>query len=204
MPLSPAGSTIVCAIESRYQESVIVNTYAYRTNATILSPVGAHNAFVAHAQAVIIPAYAAFQVQALVYKAVRTTSSTSTVQYAQIESALQAQQGLVDDSGLPSSVAAVLTRRGLQAGRAFRGRVYVAGVSRELLNTDTGRWTGGAIAQMQTGADKFQLPFDDVTNTVTWQPIVQRKNFLSFADIVRGTVNPVPRNQRRRQPGVGV
>lgn len=108
--------------------------------------------------------------------------------------------GDVTGSSLPSSVAAVITKRTALAGRSFRGRVFLPGVpSSYELDSEL---TGAAMTATATLADVMIL--QKTQGGYTWVPIVYTKAELAVPQVWTSYLVRSPlRTQRRREVGKG-
>lgn len=118
-----------------------------------------------------------------------------------VEDASAAGPGAVAGESLPTSVAAVVTKRTGLAGRAYRGRSYFAGVPQSQ-EVDS-QLSSAALLLWQDVADQMAQPIS-VAPSGAFDPIVYHRALGTGNVIVSGLARPVLRNQRRRQVGKGV
>jgi hypothetical protein len=102
---------------------------------------------------------------------------------------------------LPTSVAAVLTKRTDLAGRSYRGRVYLSAIPTTFeLDSEL---TGAALNVYQTLADDLeQILAAGAGNAFT--PVLWRRSAELARPITQFVPRQVLRNQRRRQVGRGI
>jgi hypothetical protein len=113
--------------------------------------------------------------------------------------ATAAGPGLNAVPSTPSSVAAVITKRTPFAGPGFRGRSYFAGVP---TTSETDSELNG-VGLIDFGNLGDALIADQTNGAYTWSPCLWNRT-LNVATFITGrTVQPVLRNQRRRQVGRG-
>ena len=119
-------------------------------------------------------------------------------------------EGLLDENGIPPSGCVVVRKRTAKLGLAYRGRMYVAGVSQEQVS---------AGQLLETPYTDLWLPFagvlknaivDVASGSPTFSPVLSKLvpieggGFeLLTTPIISCDVDPVIRSQRRREVGVG-
>jgi hypothetical protein len=104
-------------------------------------------------------------------------------------------------SALPSSVSVNLKKLSDQAGRSHRGRVYIAGAF--INNENNSALDPAQVAGWNdAGVD---MATDVVTADGTFVPVIRHADPLQVPDLITAVVvDPVLRNQRRRQLGRGI
>lgn len=108
--------------------------------------------------------------------------------------------GTVAQNSLPTSMAAVLTKRTDIAGRSYRGRIYMAGVPATY--EDDSEITGAASNVYGAVATDLVGPMTDPANN-TWAHVLWRRKVGQSQPITSVVVRATLRNQRRRQVGRG-
>jgi hypothetical protein len=108
--------------------------------------------------------------------------------------------GTVSQNALPTSMAAVLTKRTQFAGPKYRGRLYIAGIPVTYEN-DSQLSAAGEVAAVQLAA----VLDDQISNaSYVFRPVVfHRKPLFTSDEINVVSIQRVLRNQRRRQIGRG-
>lgn len=117
--------------------------------------------------------------------------------------------GSIATPALPPSVAAVIRRRTQYLGRAYRGRIFLAGLA--AASVAGGIITaGGVLTDLVTLATAMQTPiFAAAAGSPTFVPelckVVGPGPIYSYKanDITSTFVDPTLRSQRRREVGVG-
>jgi hypothetical protein len=144
----------------------------------------------------------AFQSSALVHNGVRVQRIQPLPRTAGVYNATANGLGAVADLSLASHTAAVITKTTEFVGRAYRGRIYVAGVPQgsESLSklTDAAATSLGPLATSLTAV--FQLPG---LSGVTMASVLLSNDRSRVTPINGATVRYVLRVQRRRTPTVG-
>lgn len=99
---------------------------------------------------------------------------------------------------LPTSVAVVITKRTQWAGRAFRGRNYIAGLPETHEDNST---LGAAV---QAAWDGLATKFGSATWAAEiYSPVIYHRSDKSFHFVTTCEARQPLRNQRRRQVGRG-
>jgi len=111
--------------------------------------------------------------------------------------------GVVAQDSCPPTVAMVVTRRSDQAGRRYRGRVFIPAVP--VTYHVEGELTGAAMVALQAFADDMATP---ILLTATAPglkivPSIWSKVNQASVPIVSCLARPILRSQRRREIGVG-
>lgn len=108
--------------------------------------------------------------------------------------------GTIGTFAAPSSVAAVLKKKTALAGRKYRGRFFLPGVPLSVIADS--QLTAGGVTSFAAMATLLQ---GNIVNAAgTFNPVIFHRASLTFDNITSVTVDPVLRNQRRRQVGRGV
>lgn len=108
--------------------------------------------------------------------------------------------GLVAGDALPSSMAAVITKRTLLGGAANRGRTYLAGVPLSFEVNST--ISNAGLTLIQALGDKLDDNLVTAGNT-TLEPVILHRQTNTVTPIKSTLARVVLRNQRRRQVGRG-
>jgi len=108
--------------------------------------------------------------------------------------------GDVAGGSLPTSVAAVVTKRTANAGRRYRGRTFLAGVP--ISHEEDSKIANAFMGLYQNIASAL----DNILNQGAWlfQPVLLHRDDNTTTDINSCIARDVLRNQRRRQVGKGV
>jgi hypothetical protein len=117
-----------------------------------------------------------------------------------------AQAGLGTPPTVPSNVAMTITKQTAFAGRKYRGRWFITGHS--VSGLANGVFTSTTVNFWQSIATEMATNLTDSDGTV-WVPIllhgrIPTTGTASYTPIVQCRANPTPRNQRRRQIGIGI
>jgi len=113
--------------------------------------------------------------------------------------------GAIVGSALPSSVALIIRKRTLFAGRAYRGRTYWAGVP-VVQELDSALTAAGstAWATVRDAMSAVTTPAAVNGTQITWTPVIYSKSSTLSNQIQSCSIDPIFRTQRRRQLGKGV
>lgn len=103
-------------------------------------------------------------------------------------------------SALPTSVALVITKRTLLAGRKYRGRTFVAGMP--VTQEDDSGVAAAAILLWNVVATAMTATL--LGNEGAWAPVIFHKSDGTTNFITTCLTRPILRNQRRRQLGKGI
>jgi hypothetical protein len=113
--------------------------------------------------------------------------------------------GGVSGSALPSSVALIIRKRTLYAGRAYRGRTYWAGIPVVQENDSVvSAAAQTAWAPVATMMATILTPAAINGTTFVWVPVLYSKKTGLTNQIQSCSLDLNFRNQRRRQVGKGV
>lgn len=115
------------------------------------------------------------------------------------------QAAQVTGESLPSSVAVVIRKRTLYAGRAYRGRTYFAGIPvQQEANSSMSAAAVTAWNTVVLEIAKVITPAAVNGFTFTWTPVLYAKKTALTNQIQSCSQDTILRNQRRRQVGKGV
>lgn len=116
----------------------------------------------------------------------------------------EAQLGALAGQSLPAEVAMVLTKQTILAGRANRGRTYIAGMPATTVDAVTGRFGADIILDAADLAGQLTQVVPSLPGAGTLEPVIYHR--ASHGATVIESVIPrnVPRAQRRRQVGKGI
>jgi len=114
--------------------------------------------------------------------------------------------GLGVDNAIPVQSTYCVSKVTQYAGRKYRGRWYVPGIS--VTSVTESQIPAAVITNLQTAWDSFALVMTTAANE-SWFPIlshgfVPNTDVLHYDKLTKVVVRPVIRNQRRRQVGVGI
>jgi hypothetical protein len=113
---------------------------------------------------------------------------------------INAGAGTGGANSLPSSVAAVIKRLTVFAGRRFRGRSYIPGVPSGF-EADS-KLTASGLSNLNSLSSDFWQP--RAVAGFIWLPGVYHRANGTTTTVIDAIGTPILRNQRRRQPGKGV
>jgi len=115
----------------------------------------------------------------------------------------QSQFGVLAGGSLPPTVAQVITRRSAQAGRRYRGRVFLPGVPTGA--HDDGELTGAHLLLLQAFADDMvtTIPLTATAPGLILRPVIWSKVNQSSVEMTSAVARLILRSQRRREIGVG-
>lgn len=108
--------------------------------------------------------------------------------------------GNVPGGSLPTSMAVVISKKTALAGRKYRGRVYLAGVSTAHESDSTLNVGGVGLFLNVANAMDNSL----VEGTHAFTPVVYHRGDGTTTDVTQCLVREILRNQRRRQVAKGV
>lgn len=117
-----------------------------------------------------------------------------------LETVAGAGPGALFQESMPTSIAVVVSKRTILAGRAYRGRCYFAGIS-AAHEIDSQLTTAGALVwdDVATGMETSLI-----ASGYTFVPVVFHRGDGTSTDIISSLVRLPFRNQRRRQVGKGI
>jgi hypothetical protein len=107
---------------------------------------------------------------------------------------------------VPINAAMTFTKQTAFAGRKYRGRWFISGFAQATVTN--GQVSAAALATFQSLANAFAEDLTDsdgtVWNTVLLHGRIPTTGSPSYTSITAARANPIIRNQRRRQIGVGI
>jgi hypothetical protein len=105
--------------------------------------------------------------------------------------------GTDGNPSVPDQVALIVTLRTALAGRAFRGRIYVPGMSNQDVDADPSQWKTGPVSDMQGAMEAFKS--DLATGDATWGVLSRSQSAMT--PITAVSVRRYITTQRRRLRG---
>lgn len=148
-------------------------------------------------------AAAAFQSQDLVYALSRVQKIFPIPAFIATEQAMF-QSGLITTQALPSEVAGVITKQSFLAGRAFRGRIYMAGIPSAAVLIANGRFDATTVTAMNTLGTNLTTNVLSTPSGGIMKPVIYHRLIHTTTDITTALARDIPRMQRRRQIGRGI
>jgi hypothetical protein len=206
VPNPPAGTSVLVVrlgMTLTGQELQNVLHYACSTT-TSVNPDNSHAAAYLKVSLDLYPAMQAAQVLNLTHRYVETQLFQPGTNYAPIRTYQDYSGTFGDVEALPSSVALCIKKMSDLAGAKNRGRIFIPGLATSTFDQASGQWMpatmilGGAIGNTLLGS------FTATGAATPFRPVVMPADLSRFAIITNTVVNPVPRNQRRRQVGRGI
>lgn len=113
------------------------------------------------------------------------------------------QQGMSENTSMPSEVALVITKQTILAGAKYRGRVYLAGIPFNEMTPTTGLWKATTISALQLATEDLAANIPSIPSGGTLKPVIYHRSTHSTTAINSAVARNVPRAQRRRQIGRG-
>lgn len=102
-------------------------------------------------------------------------------------------------NALPACAAITVTKQTALAGRFYRGRIYMSGISED--DETGGQLNAGLVTTFETSVSNMFAVV--TTGGWAWNAVLWHKAGGSYSDITNWRVNRPIRNQRRRQFGKG-
>lgn len=112
--------------------------------------------------------------------------------------------GTAMNQALPAEVAAVVTKQSFLAGRANRGRVYIAGIPGPSVLVVNGLFDDPTMILLNTLGTALTAVVNAAPGPGTLQPVIYHRLTHTTTDIVTALARNTPRVQRRRQIGRGI
>lgn len=111
--------------------------------------------------------------------------------------------GVEITNAMPSEVSMTITKRTFLAGRRYRGRMYLAGMPYQYMNTTTGLWTTLALAAAAGIEPALSQDVPAAVGLGVLRPIIWHRATSTYTILNGAQIRVTPRSQRRRQIGRG-
>lgn len=129
------------------------------------------------------------------------TVNTTPRKSAEYTTSLPITGSLTANTELPHQVALVTTEKTAFAGRSYRGRTYLPGLTET--DSDSGLWTSTCTNAMLTAWNNFLAVFGSAGSSTDWRWVVWSTKLGSANNITSVVVRNNPGIIRRRRVGVG-
>lgn len=187
---------------SSLQGQVIENVLHYRLNADADQP-AVVDGIQTYFNSTICPAFATFLSSNFRFDSIRIQKIWPLPARIAVEVPLGIQ-GNVSTVALPAEVALVITKQTFLAGRANRGRMYLAGMPNDSYVNTTGKFTDGVMIDVQSAALTLLQIIPTLPSGGSVTPVLYHRLGHTWIDLTAMQSRNIPRCQRRRQIGRGI
>jgi len=198
----PIGDIYQMTLVGQLQGQTIENVLHYRVRSDADSTAFA-NGFESFANGILMPAAA--ECQSLNFKWTQVRVQRIWPLPALI--AQEYSEGIFGNdpaNSLPAEVALVVTKQSFLAGRANRGRFYLAGLPVNSVEVVSGRYTDDLMLLAQNFAATLYQLVPSLPVGGTLEPVIYHRTTHTATDVATCVARNIPRAQRRRQVGRGI
>jgi hypothetical protein len=200
--LMNAGDIVQVTVQMRMYQQIMLNTYHYRLTADVADGAASIDELLAVFDQSHVQEYCNFLSTAVTFGDIVGQKIWPIRYLPQLHTPVFGDQGLVDSEPVTTSVAAVIRRKSILASKSARGRVYIPGIP--FTNTQESQLPLATMTAIELLADVFADVFP-ITGPSSFEPVIyNRSDPQASAPVILAQVDPILRNQRRRQIGVGV